>query len=60
MRPVTAVAATDQSISAARAMSYLIPTLLGMALLGLVGFAHSPAVHDDFHDIRHSAGFPCH
>ncbi len=43
-----------------QALTYLTPALLGLALLGIVGFAPYPAVHDAFHDIRHTAGFPCH
>jgi cobalt transporter subunit CbtB len=42
------------------ALTYLTPVALGFALLGLVGFAPYPAVHDAFHDVRHVAGFPCH
>jgi cobalt transporter subunit CbtB len=63
MRPVDSAAEISgaSSASAARsALAYLTPALLGMALLGVVGFAHYPAVHDAFHDLRHTAGFPCH
>jgi len=43
-----------------RALPFLVPAVMGLALLGVVGFAPYPAVHDAFHDIRHAAGFPCH
>ncbi|MBI5136184.1 MAG: CbtB-domain containing protein [Nitrospirae bacterium] len=48
------------SVAARRALPLMIPALLGLALLGVVGFAPYPAVHDALHDIRHAAGFPCH
>lgn len=51
----------SRPFSAARqALAYLTPVLMGLALLGLVGFAPYPAAHDTFHDVRHAAGFPCH
>jgi cobalt transporter subunit CbtB len=43
-----------------RALPLMVPALLGLALLGVVGFAPYPAAHDAMHDIRHAAGFPCH
>lgn len=46
--------------AARQALAYLTPVLMGLALLGIVGFAPYPAVHDTFHDVRHAAGFPCH
>lgn len=33
---------------------------LGLALLYIVGFAGSAAIHDAAHDARHSLNFPCH
>lgn len=57
----TMTPSTTRATSATRqALTYLIPALLGVALLGIVGFAPYPAVHDAFHDVRHTAGFPCH
>lgn len=52
--------APTQPLALPRALAHLIPALMGFALLGLVGFAPYPAVHDAFHDVRHTAGFPCH
>lgn len=46
--------------AAGRMLPYTVSALLGLALLGLVGYVPYPAVHDAFHDIRHTAGFPCH
>jgi len=44
--------------------SRLLPSigaaLLGLALLGVMGFAHLDVVHNAAHDVRHSAAFPCH
>ncbi len=34
--------------------------LLAGGIIYLIGFAPYPAVHDSFHDVRHSMGFPCH
>ncbi len=34
--------------------------LLAGSIIYIVGFAPYPAVHDSFHDLRHSMGFPCH
>jgi cobalt transporter subunit CbtB len=33
---------------------------LGFAVLYVVGFAGSTAIHDAAHDARHSLNFPCH
>lgn len=42
----------------------LLPTvaafLLGAVILYGVGFAHSAAVHNAAHDVRHTQVFPCH
>jgi len=59
--PVSAALSGAPSVSAVRqALAWLTPVLMGMALLGVIGFAPYPAVHDAFHDVRHTAGFPCH
>jgi cobalt transporter subunit CbtB len=34
--------------------------LLGIFIVGGVGFSHIAAVHNAAHDYRHSMGFPCH
>ena len=39
---------------------FLITALLGMFIVGFVGFAHIDAVHNAGHDYRHSMAFPCH
>ncbi|MEX0809912.1 MAG: CbtB-domain containing protein [Dongiaceae bacterium] len=34
--------------------------LLGVFIIGFVGFAHMDVVHNAGHDYRHSMAFPCH
>jgi cobalt transporter subunit CbtB len=34
--------------------------LLGATMVFLAGHAQSAALHDAAHDVRHTAGFPCH
>jgi cobalt transporter subunit CbtB len=46
--------------SAARAAQIALAALLGLFLIGGVGFAQIEAVHNAAHDYRHSMGFPCH
>jgi cobalt transporter subunit CbtB len=43
-----------------RRIAGVATVLLGAALIFLVGFAASPAVHNGTHDTRHANGFPCH
>ena len=43
-----------------RIASGLAALVLGAFFVFGVGFAHSAALHDTAHDIRHSYGFPCH
>lgn len=44
----------------AKALALLMLGLLGMFLVGGVGFAGIPAIHDAAHDVRHTLSFPCH
>jgi cobalt transporter subunit CbtB len=37
-----------------------LAALLGLLVIGGVGFAQIEAVHNAAHDYRHSMGFPCH
>jgi cobalt transporter subunit CbtB len=34
--------------------------LLGVFVIGMVGFSHIDVVHNAAHDTRHSNAFPCH
>lgn len=43
-----------------KAFSLLTLGILGSLLVGGVGFADIPAVHEAAHDARHALSFPCH
>ncbi|MDH6257707.1 CbtB-domain containing protein [Bradyrhizobium sp. BR13661] len=34
--------------------------VLGLFVVGMVGFSHIDVVHNAAHDVRHSNAFPCH
>jgi len=41
-------------------MQLAMAALLGVFVIGFVGFSHIDAVHNAGHDNRHSMAFPCH
>ncbi|WP_421761236.1 CbtB domain-containing protein [Devosia sp.] len=43
-----------------RLVAGLLALLLGVVLIGGVGFASDMRIHNGAHDTRHSLGFPCH
>ena len=43
-----------------RVMQLALAALLGIFVVGFVGFSHIDAVHNGAHDYRHSMAFPCH
>ena len=43
-----------------RVMQLALAALLGIFVVGFVGFSHIDAVHNAAHDYRHSMAFPCH
>jgi cobalt transporter subunit CbtB len=47
-------------LTASRTISIFATALLGLFIVGGVGFSHIMAVHNAAHDYRHSMGFPCH
>jgi len=47
-------------LTAARAVPLVMVALLGIFIIGGVGFSHIEAVHNAAHDYRHSMSFPCH
>ncbi|WP_102961089.1 CbtB domain-containing protein [Mangrovicella endophytica] len=52
---------TVADLSASTRLAVGIAALFtGAFLIWGVGFAHSEALHDTAHDVRHSYGFPCH
>ena len=38
----------------------LMAMVLGVFVVGMVGFSHIDFVHNAAHDVRHSNAFPCH
>lgn len=38
----------------------LMAMVLGVFVIGMVGFSHIDVVHNVAHDVRHSNAFPCH
>ena len=55
--------AGDSAVAAltlSRAIPIFAAALLGMFIVGGVGFSHIEAVHNASHDYRHSMAFPCH
>lgn len=50
----------SRSAAASRAVQVTLAALLGLFVLGGVGFAGIPALHNAAHDYRHATGFPCH
>ena len=57
-------ATKSASAVAARTLSRVMPifaaALLGLFIVGGVGFSHIEALHNAAHDYRHSMSFPCH
>ncbi len=45
---------------ASRALAITFAALLGVFVVGGVGFSHISAVHNAAHDVRHATAFPCH
>jgi cobalt transporter subunit CbtB len=43
-----------------RLMQLALAGLLGVFIVGFVGFSHLDVVHNAAHDYRHSMAFPCH
>lgn len=57
----TASASLGASASASsRHVQLAMAALLGIFIVGFVGFSHIDAVHNAAHDNRHSMAFPCH
>ena len=43
-----------------RLLQLALAGLLGVFIVGFVGFSHLEIVHNGAHDYRHSMAFPCH
>lgn len=48
------------SSAGSRLMQLALAGLLGVFVIGFVGFSHLEAAHNAGHDYRHSMAFPCH
>lgn len=46
--------------TSSRAMQLGLAAILGIFIVGFVGFSHVEAAHNAAHDYRHSMAFPCH
>lgn len=53
-------AVTAAALTTSRAIPVFMAALLGVVIIGGVGFSHIEAVHNAAHDYRHSMAFPCH
>ena len=55
---------SDVRGSLANQTSAILPSviafLLGLFIVGVVGFSHIEVVHNATHDVRTANGFPCH
>ena len=57
----TASVSLGASVSSqSRFMQLALSALLGVFVIGFVGFSPIEAVHNAGHDNRHSMAFPCH
>ncbi len=56
----TATSALGAASSGSRAMQLGLAALLGLFVIGILGFSHMEVVHNAGHDYRHSMAFPCH
>jgi cobalt transporter subunit CbtB len=59
MNTATSTLATTAS-SGSRALQLGFAGLLGLFIVGFLGFSHMEVVHNAGHDYRHSMAFPCH
>jgi cobalt transporter subunit CbtB len=48
------------SVKTASVAQSLTAIVLGLFVVGFVGFSHVEAVHNAAHDTRHTNAFPCH
>ena len=59
-KPAGAHDSAAAALTASRAIPLFMAALLGIFIVGGVGFSHIEAIHNAAHDYRHSMGFPCH
>ncbi|MBX3577933.1 MAG: CbtB-domain containing protein [Rhizobiaceae bacterium] len=56
----TSKTVTAATSSQSRLVQLASAALLGIFVIGFVGFSHVEAAHNAGHDYRHSMAFPCH
>jgi cobalt transporter subunit CbtB len=56
----TAVSSLGAVSSGSRAAQLGLVAMLGLFVVGILGFAHMDVLHNAGHDYRHSMAFPCH
>jgi cobalt transporter subunit CbtB len=57
---MTTKALGTASSAQSRLAQLALAALLGVFVIGFVGFSHVEAAHNAGHDYRHSMAFPCH
>ena len=57
---VTQLPAAAASTQVGRLSQSLMAMVLGLFVVGMVGFSHIDVLHNAAHDVRHSNAFPCH
>jgi cobalt transporter subunit CbtB len=57
---MTTKALGTASSAQSRLTQLALAALLGVFVIGFVGFSHVEAAHNAGHDYRHSMAFPCH
>ncbi|RWX74504.1 cobalt transporter [Neorhizobium lilium] len=57
---VTKSAAATVSVTTSKVIPLGMSAILGLFIVGFVGFSHLEVVHNAAHDTRHSLAFPCH
>ncbi|MER2535873.1 MAG: CbtB domain-containing protein [Rhizobiaceae bacterium] len=60
MATVSKTAQGESASAGSRATQLALTALLGLFVIGFVGFSHAEVVHNAGHDYRHSMAFPCH
>lgn len=58
--PLNTTVQVQGAAGASRFMQLAMAGLLGVFVIGFVGFAHMDVAHNAAHDYRHSMAFPCH
>jgi cobalt transporter subunit CbtB len=56
----TQIALPVAAAKVGRLSQALMAMVLGVFVIGMVGFSHIDVVHNAAHDVRHSNAFPCH